>query len=138
MAPSHHPNQRKHIKCFCRLNMSSNGSGEQLVTSTKNQSKASSQACEERSKLSSTHSSSDGGQKLSDGLVFPWGRLSIEETFKGRAEAYLTWLGRQEAAKAQKYLKRLLGDARHRPAASYPSESRSQYAQTRKRRAMWT
>ena len=110
--------------------------GELLEMSTKDQSKVSSQTCEERSKLTSTPSSNDGGQKLSDGLVFPWGRRSIEETFQGREEAYLTWLGRQEGAKAQKYLKRLLGERRHRPAASYPQESRTQYAQQR-RKATW-
>ncbi len=137
MAPSHHPNQRKHLLCFCRLNTSLNESGGRLVTSTKNQNKASSQACAEGSKRSSTRSSKDGGPRLSGELVFPWGRLSIEETFKGRPEAYLTWLGRQEAAKAQKYLKRLLGERRHRPRSSYPLESQTQYA-NRKRRAMWT
>ena len=104
--------------------------------SIKDQSKACLQTCEERNKRSSTRSSKDGGQTLSDGLVFPWGRLSIEETFQGRAEAYLTWLGRQEPAKAQKYLKRLLGEHRHRPAQSYPQESRTQYAQQR-RKATW-
>ncbi len=104
--------------------------------SIKDQSKVSLQTCEERNKPTSTHSSKDGGQKLSDGLVFPWGRLSIEETFQGRAEAYLEWLSRQEASKAQRYLKRLLGERRHRPARSYPKESRTQYAQKR-RTATW-
>ncbi|GAG67420.1 unnamed protein product, partial [marine sediment metagenome] len=48
----------------------------------------------------------DGPEKLQGGLVFPWGYKSIVETFQGREESYLKWLGKLPVGRRLYYLRR--------------------------------
>jgi len=62
------------------------------------------------------------------GLVFPWGRQSIVETFRsGRAEAYLAYVHRLPSIRRLHFLDRLLGLSKHRTKASYPEQLRQYY-----------
>ena len=54
------------------------------------------------------------------GLKFPWGRLSIVETWQSsRAEAFLKYVQNQPSLRRLHLLDRLLGVTKHRTKASY-------------------